>query len=362
MTPYERHRAVLQNEKPDKIDVIAAVGLRTGPQGGWIRRLSERGMGLTHIVPPYRPMFFFDMIVNPFIKDITYSQTIAFEDGVWKTEHTFSTKAGEVSSVVGQNPGLDLGTGHVYVPFIKEEKDWRVINYLFKRMYEELTPNYKELILDQEDLGEKSTTIGVIDLSPFQRVFVELSSIEQAVYTFFDEKEYFHEFLEIQDNFHRKAAEICAESPAYHFELIDNITNTISPEIYSKYCMPVYRLYTEAFRGTDKKFAVHHDGLLAHLKEEMAAAPFDIVDSFTVPPVGNMSLTEAKELWPDKIITVNLPPHLAHSSGDEIRKGYEAIVEEWGGTNLVIEHVEDMPEETLELHLNTALDVCGYPG
>jgi hypothetical protein len=62
------------------------------------------------------------------------------------------------------------------------------------------------------------------------------------------------------------------------------------------------------------------DGLIAHLKGEISEAPFDIVDSFTVPPVGNMSLSEVKTLWPKKIVSVNLPPHLAHSGRHEVVK------------------------------------------
>ncbi len=360
MTPYERHLAILHNEEPDKVDVVAAAGLRTGPQGGWVRRLMRRGMGVTHIVPPYKPMFFFDTIVNPYVKGIEYSQTYYFENGVWRTRHRFNTPVGEIASVIGGNPGLGLATGHVCEPFIKERKDWKVINYLFRSMHEEMRPNHREVQMDQEDLGDSGVTIGVIDKTPFQRLWIELSSLEDAIYAVIDQQSEFLEFLDVQYTFHKKAAEICAASPAVHFELIDNITNTISPDLYREYCIPVYKLYTDAFKGTGKKLAVHHDGLMATLKNEMAEAPFDIIDSFTIPPVGDVTLTEAKRLWPDKLIFINLPPHLAHSNKAEIRKGYEEILKEWGSKKLVIEHVEDMPEEVLELHLNSALDVCGY--
>lgn len=143
MTPYERHRAVLNNEQHDRIDVTAAIGLRNGPMGGWERRLTKRGMGVTHIIPPYRPMFFFDTIVNPFLKDVTYIQKTYFENGIWKTAHMFETNTGQISSIVGKNPGLDLTTGHVYEPFIKKKEDWKVVNLLFEKMYEALSPNYR---------------------------------------------------------------------------------------------------------------------------------------------------------------------------------------------------------------------------
>jgi hypothetical protein len=105
---------------------------------------------------------------------------------------------------------------------------------------------------------------------------------------------------------------------------------------------------------------VHLDGLLRHIHEEINESSFDILDSLTVPPTGNISLTEAKEFFPGKILAVNLPPHLAFASMDELHEGYQKILDEHGSKCLIIEHVEDLPEAALEKHLTAALDVCGY--
>jgi len=45
-------------------------------------------------------------------------------------------------------------------------------------------------------------------------------------------------------------------------------------------------------------------------ESEIREAPFKVVESFTVPLVGDVSLTEAKSIWPDKILFVNCLPHL----------------------------------------------------
>jgi hypothetical protein len=360
MTPFERHRAVLRGEEPDRVDIEAAAALRSGPEGGWMRRMAERGMGITHIVPPYRPMFFFDTIVNPYIRDIEYTNAVYFEDGRWKTRHSFATPVGTICSVVGKNPDLNLGTGSVQEHFIKEKKDWKTICYLFRRMYETLEPNYEEVRRDQDTLGQSGTTIGVVDRTPFQRLWIELASLEDTIFAFHDMTEEVQEFLDIQFMFHRRAAEITAGCPLQHIHIIDNITNTISPDLYRKFCMPVYDIYAEQFRGTDKVLSVHHDGLLSHIADEIAEASFSVVDSFTVPPVGDVTITEARKKWPGKRLSINLPPHLAYARTDQLHEAYEAIVAEWGNKCLIIEHVEDMPEETLERHLSAVLDVCGY--
>lgn len=361
LTPYERHLAVISGEEPDRVDVVFALGLRSGPTNGMVRRLTDRGMGITHIVPPYKPMFFFDAWINPYHKDIVYSQKHYCQNGVWMIQHTFETPVGTVDSIVGVNPGVNVLTHSTKTHFVKETDDWRVINYLFEKMLDIIVPNYDEMRGDQQDLGDGGTTIAVVDKSPFQRAWVEVATMDVTAMDFKFKPDLLLEFLDIHQRFHKKAAEITAGCPAQHVTMIDNITNIISPKYYREYCLPYYKIYSDALAGTGKKFAVHHDGLLRHISTEIHAATFDILDSFTVPPVGNISITEAKQFFPEKILAVNLPPHLAYANRQELLNGYVQIVSDHGKKQLIIEHVEDLPEEALENHLAAALDVCGYP-
>ena len=360
MTPYERHLAVINGEEPDRVDVVFAAGLRGGPNHGMLKRLTARGMGITHIVPPYKPMYFFDFMINPFIEEIAYSQKYFSEDHVWKIKHVYETPVGSVDSIVGINPDDNVLSHSPETFFVKKVEDWAVINYIFEKMIAALAPNYDEMIGDQADLGTDGTTIGNVDKTPFQRAWIEVAGIERTSYDSIEKPALFLEYLDIQHRFHQKAAEITAGCPAMHITLIDNITNIISPKFYREYCMPYYDIYTQALAGTGKKFAVHHDGLLRHIREEIHQSSFDILDSFTVPPVGNISLSEAQEFFPEKVLAVNLPPHLAFASKKELHEGYERILAEHGKKCLIIEHVEDLPEQSLENHLTAALDVCGY--
>jgi hypothetical protein len=342
------------------VDVVFATGLRAGPTHGMLKRLTARGMGITHIVPPYTPMFFFDHMINPYVKDVVYSQSYFYENGVWMIRHQYETPEGTIDSIVGINPDDPLLTHSARTHFVKEVRDWAVINFIFSRMLDIMAPNYEELRGDQADLGMDGTTIAVVDKTPFQRAWVELAGMERTAYDFAEQPPELLEYLEIQKRFHLKAAEITAGCPAEHITLIDNITDVISPRYYRQYCLPYYKMYTDALKGTGKKFAVHHDGLLRHLRKELHEASFDILDSLTVPPTGNISLAEAREYFPEKVLAVNLPPHLAFASMDELHQGYARILNEHGSKCLIIEHVEDLPEAVLENHLTAALDVCGY--
>jgi hypothetical protein len=360
MNPYERHLAVINGEEPDRVDIVFAMGLRTGPSRGIVRRLSERGMGITHTVPPYKPMFFFDNMINPFDKDISYIQKSYFENNMWMIQHIFETPVGRIDSIVGLNPGVNVSTHAAKTHFIKNVEDWRVINYIFEKMINGLTPNYEEIISEQEDFGTKGTTIAMIDRTPFQRAWLELASLERTALDFKMRPDLFLEYIDIQRRFHEKAAEITAGCPANQIIMFDNITNVISPKNYREYCMPYYEIYSNALSGTGKRLAIHHDGLIRHIVKEIQESSFDILDSLTIPPTGNVTVSEAREFFPDKVLTVNLPPHLAYATIEELHLGYEKILAEHGKKCLIIEHVEDMPEEVLENHLSAALDVSGY--
>ncbi len=359
MDPFERIQCIVNGETPDKPAVWAATGLRMGSPGGVFRRLLKRGLGLRTIEFPYTP--FFAGTGNPYLEDVEYQVNWFNQEGVWKVRHTYRTPVGEVHSVLTQN--IELGVGDSpSIHFVKEPGDWKVVNFIFRRILDRLKPNYRAISRLQDEMGESGYVMAVVDKSPYQRSWIELASLMRTVVDCKEEPAEFLEYLDLQIQLHQRIAEITAECPTDLVLINDNITNTISPQYYRKFCSPVYKIYQEAFQGTGKALAVHHDGLLRDLREEIELAPFTFIDSLTIPPTGDVSLSEVKEWWPDKLPIVNLPPHLAFVAGRELRDEYERLLEEWGSNRLIFVHVEDFPPEQVEEHLAALLDVCGYDG
>jgi hypothetical protein len=360
MNARERFDTLLAGGEPDKVIVLASDGLRSGPPGGWLRRCMERGMGVDHIIPPFSPMIFTGGVGNPGLDDVVFEARYYNENDARKIRFTFETPVGAIYSTVRQQPDSQLLGTYPEDYYIKTASDWKVINYLFQKATDCLTPNYEVMLLDQETLGNSGNTVAVIDKTPFQRAWIDLAGLTDAIYYAHHQTAEFMEYVEVQRLYHQKAAEITAGCPATEVLIIDNITNVVSPEYYRKFCLEFYEIYAKALAGTGKVLAVHHDGLIGHLRKEIASAPFLILDSFTIPPCGNMTLAEFKSECPDKLPFVNLPPHLAYAEMNELHIEYEKVIGEWGSKRLVIEHVEDMPPDRLEMHLNAALDVCGY--
>ena len=358
MDARERLLAVFHGEEPDKIPVWAADQLRAGPQGGWARRLTKRGMGIRRIAFPYKPVFLPPFSI-PLFEDLQYTRTRFLDKGVEKNHHRIDTPIGSISCI--DTFGLDGPASNTTEYFIKKPADWRVINYIFENILRVLAPDYVNCEREEDDLGGEGLTVVFIDKTPFQRAWTELASIERAFIDYKDGVEDFMIFLDLQRRLHLQIAQIAAEAPAEVILINDNITNVISPALYREFCQPYYEIYHEALTGSGKVLAVHMDGSLAHLRDEIAGSAFNVVDSLTVPPTGNVSLQEARACWPGKIVTINCPPHLAWAEVEQVREGYLKIAQEWGDKRIVIVHVEDLPLERVELHLGAALDAYGYP-
>jgi hypothetical protein len=268
---------------------------------------------------------------------------------------------GTITSVTRLSPAQLVVATNKEEYFVKEQSHWRVVNYIFKGMLNKLAPNYGEFEMMEDELGDTGITSGNIEKTPYQRAWIDFATLERTLIDFDEQPEELQEYVEIQRQFHTRIAEITAESPAKFIDIGDHLTDMTPPKYYQEYCLPFYEIYSKALEGTGKVLGVHSDGRFGHLKKQIADSPFKVVESFTMPPVGDVSLSEAKSVWPDKLLFVNCPPHLHWAEYKEVRKFYESIAEEWGSKKgLIIEHSEDMPLEKLEENLSAALDAFGY--
>ena len=58
---------------------------------------------------------------------------------------------------------------------------------------------------------------------------------------------------------------------------------------------------------------------------------------------------------------MNFAPHLHWAEPEEVRKGYEALADEWGSKKgIILELSEDVPPKTIEAHISAAMDAFGY--
>ncbi len=117
--------------------------------------------------------------------------------------------------------------------------------------------------------------------------------------------------------------------------------------------MPVYKRTTEKLAGTGKKLAVHLDGRLASLKHTIGETEMDIVEALTPPPMGDVSVKQARELWPDKALWINFTSSMHIEPPDAIEAHTRHLIEEAGTRKgFAIGITEDAPVKALEKSLD----------
>jgi hypothetical protein len=364
MTPRERMLAVLSGEEPDKIPVFTYYHrqLAEATPGGWYRRLTERGLGTFGVAGFYTPRGERNQGFCPYLPDVTYSQVQYIDKGIRKYRHTYETPVGTISCVNTASPEtLGVFIWHTEEPFVKEPSDWRVANFISRGVLDRLAPDYQSVAWKQDELGESGVVLCFVEKTPWQKAWVEWASMERAALDFADQAAEIQEYLDIERRLHARIAEFVAECPCPFIDVGDNITNTVSPDFYRKYSLPIYELYSRNLAGTGKVLGVHMDGRLRHLRREIADSPIQVIESFTVPPVGDVSLTEVRKDFPGKIVCMNCAPHLHWAPPNKVREGYEAFAHEWGGkSGLILNRSETVPLDRIEEHLGAALDAFGY--
>lgn len=82
------------------------------------------------------------------------------------------------------------------------------------------------------------------------------------------------------------------------------------------------------------------------LLEAVASSELDIVEAFTPIPTGNVTVEEARQAWPDKILWMNFPSSVHTESPEVIREeAIEILREAAPGNGFIIGITEDVVED-----------------
>jgi len=364
MTPRERILAVLNGEEPDRISVCSGERQLVGLSVERIERLKERGLGILRTAGYFSPVWstHTGQRRDPGLPDVKYTRTEYLEKGVQKYRQTYETPVGSITGVMMINPIDNIAVNDAPEEyFIKEPSDWRAVNHIIKGMLDIMMPRYQHFERAEEALGDEGIAYVFLGYTAWQRAWIELAGPERAVIDFHEQSGEIEEYIDLHRRWHTRQAELAAGCAAKFIDIGENISDMTSPRFFREYCTPIYEIYSKQLEGTGKVLGVHMDGRLGSLRKEIAESPLNIIESFAVPPTGDISLAEVRKIWPDKMIFMNTAAHLAWAEPAEVREFYEGLAAEWGSKKgLLLELSEHLPVETVEAHMSAALDAFGY--
>jgi len=135
---------------------------------------------------------------------------------------------------------------------------------------------------------------------------------------------------------------LIAESPAEYIRFGD-VDGSWRPEAMRRYDLPFIKKWIPYLQSKGKICCVHAHALnLAYFRNLIGEMGYNVVEAFTPPPVGTLSLQEARAAWgQDTIIWVNFPETIFYQ-GPEATKQYtlDLLASDAPGKRLVIGFTE----------------------
>jgi len=189
---------------------------------------------------------------------------------------------------------------------IKRPEDYDVVKF----MVEDTVHKADHFPIEQAKgwLGEDGVVIANLPHSPMQMLMIDWVGTPTFYIHYAKYRDKVEELYRAIDEKYEEIYRIAAESPADAVIFGDNVDGVlVNPNLFQRYFMPSYEKCAQVVHEKGKLLASHFDGRLDVLKELIAKCPQDIIEAFHPPPMGDLPLREAMDLWKDKVILVGFP-------------------------------------------------------
>ena len=333
----ERLLTALTWGEPDRVPLTVYDWIL--PRGMAERLLRESGVGLIMRLPAHRIEH----------RQVQFSTREYWDGGRRLLRKTIHTPVGDVWQIVDPEAAYD--SSWILEHFIKGPEDYRVMEFMVRdAVYHD---NYDRIREAQRRLAGDGLVYVRLAKTPVQEMLYQMMGIERFGLDYRYRRDLFDSLHSAMLERYEELYDLAAESPAEVILLADNITSdVVGQERFRNYCLPVYRRLRSQLSGAGKLLAVHMDGRLRSLLKEIGEAEFDIVEALTPPPMGDVSLKEARSAWPEKALWINFTSSVHVESPEAIEAHTRGLLEEVGGKRgFAVGVTEDAPVEALERSL-----------
>jgi hypothetical protein len=348
MTPRQRIRAVLRGEQPDQVPfTIYWIML---PRGERERRLREGGLAIVERMP-----LFWEEYPNCHITQREY-----WENGVRTLRQTVRTPVGDVSCV--RKVGLAYNSENWFEYYIKSPEDYGVVEYLVRdAVYHS---DYDAYHIAQDRLGEDGYALPHIGYSPLMIMLIMFMGLERFSLDMVDHPDEFFSLYELLCNRRREVYRIYAESPAEVVLYGGNVVPSImGAKRFEKYVLPCYNECADYLHERAKLLGVHLDADTKLFAQAVATSKIDVIEAFTPPPDCDMSVAEAREVWPSKTLWCNFPSSIHITDDHSIAATTRDLLSQAApGERFLIGVTEDIPEAHMWRSLGVIGDVINQHG
>ena len=330
MTPRQRVMAVLRGERPDKIPFTAYEN-KLMPSATE-RRLRNEGLCIVH-----RRARAYKMTTP----DCRLEEHIVQTGNIVESRSTWHTPAGPLSETLERTGNASRRTEYLF----KGPEDYAALLALIRgRRYQ---PTYEAFESAQRQMGEDVFLRCDIGTSPLVTLMVHTMDVMTFGEEWLERRERVLEVMDALKENLRTIWKILADSPITLTNIGGNeIPEMVGPPRFKEHTIPLYNECAEALHAKGKLLGSHLDGNNRAWADALAACKLDLVEAFSPAPDTDMTLEEALNAWPDKILWINFPSSVHLEGVAKVRKTAEEYVALARRTNRVIIGItEDYPQE-----------------
>ncbi len=301
MTNRERILATIRGKHPDRIPFQIRAGYL--PLGQVEREVRNNGMGINYALPCMQTsMPSVRVTTSADVTDKRRGTKITYETpvgAVWQIQH-------DAKPFRGAYDGIG---GHFTEYLAKKPEDWDILAFMAEDTQYE--PYYERFDYFKELIGEEGVTFTFVGYhSPYTKLLIEWTGAMRLYIDHVKHPEKVERVLEALAKNQEKQYPIAANAPADIIKYGDHIDDAfISPRAFEKYFLPVHNKFARMAHAQGKTTAIHCDGRLNGLKDLIAELDHDVIHAVTPPPIGNLPIKKALDIWEDKVLWVNYEYH-----------------------------------------------------
>jgi len=328
MTPRKRVEIALQNGHSDRAPFT--IYESKIPQCAAEREMRNRGLCIVNRVS----------VFTTSLPNVKITSRTSHENGHAMTRVFYETPEGTLSTLT--EPAGFTSWRHELL--FKSPEDYKAILFMIKdEVYE---PAYDQVALAQSDFGEDAIFRAGIGLEPLQALISgNIMKMETFCVEWMDNRDEILKLYEAVVANRRKIYGIVAQSPLLHANYGGNVTpEIIGLETFEKYYVQHYNEAAEIMHKHGKLIGCHFDANCKLLSKAIAATDLDYIEAFTPAPDTDMTLAEARQAWPDKVLWLNFPSSVHLRPDADVEAVTMDLLNQAGNIDgLIMGITEDMP-------------------
>jgi hypothetical protein len=308
MNFLERMNAVLHLQNPDQVPYAPYHNLV--PRGDFERELGERGMGLlvrlSGRIWSETPNVEIETRTEANVVTTTYHTP---EGDVWTQGRTHLGRVSDGMSV--QTEGM-----------IKDVADFDPVIFMIEdTLFHVDNSVYFDLARDLGSYGLARDSGLSVPYEATRRYFGSYAGIPAWVYAQQDHPDHFARLTDAIARQQERLLPLVASSPAENIAF-GSLDGNYGPARWEEHILPFYQKYVPLLQAEGKICHFHaHASNITLYKELVQRTGVDVVEAFTPPPVGDLSIPEAREAWgQETVIWVNFPETIFYYGAEETKQ------------------------------------------